>query len=393
MQSAVNFVRGSVLLEVKSSYPERFFNLCARHGIEFWDMTNDGLGVFRIRMTVKNFKRIRPVARKAMCRVHIVKRCGLPFFLNRFRKRAALISGCAVFCIIAWIFTSFVWVIDIDGYAELDTARLLNELSKQGLRVGTYAPSVEMENLKNNILIDMPELSYISVNINGSHAHVTARKRTLPPEILPSELPCDIISDKDGIIHDITVKSGTPEVVRGETVTRGQILASGYVTGRAGTTITTHADAEIRARVWRKKSARMPKKYSEKVYTGREKDLYTILLFDNRIKLYINSGISYTKCDKIIKRTDLRLFGRYRLPISLERATCREYEISKASMSDETAYDSLSKGLMSSLELPEDAEVINADFITSSDEVFAYATLTAESIEPIGTKREILRNG
>ena len=68
-------------------------------------------------------------------------------------------------------------------------------------------------------------------------------------------------------------------------------------------------------------------------------------------------------------------------------------EISKASVSDETAYDSLSKGLMSSLELPEDAEVINADFITSSDEEIAYATLTAESIEPIGTKREILRNG
>ena len=393
MQSVVNFVRGSVLAEIESSYPERFFNLCARNGIEFWDMENKEIGMFRVRMTVKNFRRIRPVARKAMCRVHIVRKYGLPFFLNRFRKRAALISGCAAFCIIAWVFTSFVWVIDIDGYAELDTAKLLNNLSQQGLRVGTYVPSVDKESLKNNILIDMPELSYVSVNINGSHAHVTARKRTLPPEILPAEIPCDIISDKDGIIHDITVKSGTPEVVRGETVTRGQLLASGYVTGRAGTTITTHADAEIHARVWRKKSARMPKKYSEKVYTGREKELCTILLFGNRIKLYINSGISYAKCDKIIKRTDLELFGRYRLPISLERATCREYEIREASMSDETAYDSLSEGLMSSLELPEEAEVINADFVTSSDEGFAYATLTAESIEPIGTKREILRNG
>lgn len=393
MQNAINFFLGSVLVEVRGSYPERFFNLCARNGIEFWDMSIVEIGVFRIRMTVTNFKRLPSVARKANCRVHIIEKSGLPFFANRFRKRAALVAGCAVFCIAAWVFTSFVWVIDIDGFAELDTAKLRAALEDSGLSVGTYAPSVNLSDLKNNILIDIPELSYISVNFSGSHALVTARKRTLPPEILSEDVPCDIIADKDGVIYDITVKSGTPEVVRGDTVTKGQILASGYITGRAGTTVMTHADAEIYARTWQRKSARMQKEYSEKVYTGNEKNVYTILLFGNRIKLYINSGISYAKCDKIIKKTDITFFGRLKLPLSLERATYREYEIQPATMSDETAYEYLSEGLHRAVNISDGTEIVNSDFKTSSDEKFAYASIIAECIEKIGEKREMLRDG
>ncbi len=393
MQNAVNFFLGNVLVEVRGSYPERFFNLCARNGIEFWDMSVVEIGVFRIRMTVANFKRLPRVAKKAMCRVHIIEKSGLPFFTNQFRKRAALVTGCAIFCVVAWVFTSFVWVIDIDGFADLDTAKLKTALKESGLGVGTYAPSVNLSDLKNNILIDMPELSYISVNFSGSHALVTARKRTLPPDILPEDVACDIIADKDGIIYDITVKSGTPEVVRGETVTKGQILASGYMTGRAGATVMTHADAEITARTWYRKMARMQKEYSEKVYTGKEKNTYTILLFGNRIKLYINSGISYAKCDKIIKKTDLTLFGRMKLPLSLERATYREYEIQPARMSDEEAYNYLSEGLHRAVNISDGAEIVNSDFKTSSDEKFAYASITAECIEKIGEKREMLRDG
>lgn len=391
MQNVINFLCGSVLVEVKSSYPERFFNLCAKNGIEFWDMTTEDIGVFRIRMSVPDFKRLPNIARRAMCRVHIIEKRGLPFFTYRFRKRAALISGCAVFCLIAWVFTSFVWVINIDGFPELDAVKLRTALADAGLGIGTYAPSVNISELRNSVLIDMPELAYISVNFSGSHANVTARKRISPPEVLAKEIPCDIIADKDGVICDITVKTGTPEVVRGDTVIKGQILASGYMTGRAGSTVLTHADAEIKVRTWRKKSARMQKTYDEKVYTGNEKELYTIILCGKRIKLYLNSGISYAKCDKIIEKTDLVLFDGVTLPVSLEKARYREYKTETTQMSAGTAYDTLGEGLHLVLDIPEDGEVVNAELATSEDERFAYASIIAECIEKTGEEREILR--
>lgn len=393
MQRFVNFFSGSVRVEVSGSYPERFLNLCARNGIKFRNMENRDIGVFRIDMSPKSFLSIRDVARRSMCHVHIVSKEGLPFFARRVKKRTLLVAGCALFCIVAWIFTGFVWTVEIDGFESLNEGKLRSFLEREGLKKGAAVRSIDIEELRNNILIDMPELSYIYVNFSGAEARVIARQRKAPPEILPADVPCDIIADKDGIVESITVKTGTPEVAKGDTVVRGEILASGYVTGREGTTVVTHADAEITLRTWTQKGARMQKDYAEKRFTGREKKCYTIILFGNRIKLYPNSRISYTKCDKIIDRNTLALGEDILLPISLERATYREYEIRDGAFSDESAYETMGDTLSKQISEKEDCEVASTRLTTSSDENFAYATITAECIEKTGVERKLLKDG
>lgn len=393
MQRLINLITGKVRVEVSGSYPERFFNLCARNGIKFQNMEICDLGVFRIDMSPKTYLGIGEVARKSMCRVHIVSKKGLPFLMRRIQKRTLLISGCVLFCIIAWLFTGFVWSVNIDGFDALDEGKLLAYLECEGLKKGAVVRSINIEELRNNILIKMPELSYVYVNFNGAEATVIARERKKPPEILPSDVPCDIIADKDGVVESITVKTGTPEVKRGDAVVRGDLLASGYVTGRAGTTVMTHADAEITLKTWTKISARMPRKQSGKRFTGREKKCYTIILFGNRIKLYRNSRISYMKCDKIINRNNLTLSERLSLPISLECATYREYEVSEETLRDESAFEVMGDTLSGKISDKEDCEVLNTRLSTSSDEDFAYATITAECIEKAGVKRKILKDG
>ncbi len=393
MQRVIRLFTGSLRVEVRGAYPERFLNLCARSGIKFRNMETLDIGVFRIDMNPKDFLCIRPIARKSMCRVHIVSKSGIPFYARRVKKRTLLVAGCSVFCIAAWIFTGFVWSINIDGFEGLDEDKLVSYLEEGGLRIGARVSSIDIEALRNDILIRLPELSYIYVNFSGAEARVIAKERKAPPEILPADVPCDIISDKDGIVNSITVKTGTPEVVKGETVMRGQILASGYVTGREGTTVVTHADAEITVKTWPSKSARMQKKYMEKSFTGREKERYTIILFGSRIKLYPNSRISYTKCDKIIKRNNLTLSEKIKLPISLERATYREFELLEKTLGEERAYEIMGDTLAKNLSERKDCEVSDTKLLTSSDENFAYASLKAECIEKAGVERKLLKDG
>ncbi len=393
MQNIINFLRGNVYIKVSGSYPERFLNLCARNGIEFWDMSAPCPGEIFVRVRVADYKKIRPIAKKTMCHVHITEKRGLPFFTRKFRRRTALITGCAVFCVAAWVFTSFVWVIDIDGFESLDTALLRRELENNGVKIGAYSPSVDLDALKNDILIKMPELSYISINFNGSHAEVKARKRTLPPGLIPQDEPCHIVASRDGIITDIVVKSGTPAVVRGDTVMEGQLLASGYITGRAGSTVVTHADAEVRARTWHRETAKMPRTYFEKVYTGREKTQRTLIVFGKRIKLYFNAGISYKKCDKIIEKTDLTLPGGRRLPLSLETAHISEYVVNQREIPEDEAFRNLRDGLSSSLDLPDGASLVRADYTAASDGDVSEVSMVAECIEPIGKEQTLLKDG
>lgn len=391
MQNIVNFFRGSVRVFVRCSYPERFFNLCARENISFWDMEILVPGEFYITLPIKDFKSLRPIAKKVSCKIHIVRKSGFPFFADKFRHRNMLIAGCVAFCLVAWVMMNFVWVIEINGFDGLDRAKLLRALSDCGVRIGAYIPRIERGNLRNDVLITMPELSYVYVNFKGSHATVTAKKRELPPDILAEDVPCDIIADKDGQICEITVKTGTPEVIRGDAVTKGQLLVSGYMTGRAGATVITHADAEIKARVWKKTEAKMMKKQKQKRYTGEEKTTWAIILFGKRIKLYFNSGISYMKCDKIIRKTDLALPGGMKLPIALEKSVYREYVAEESELRDEDAFLFLGDAL--NPDETETAEISDISFETGSDSNFAYAQMRAECIEPIGIKKEILKIG
>ena len=393
MQNIVNFFRGSVRIHITCSYPERFFNLCARADIEFWDMEIPSPGEILISLPIKDFRRLPAIARKLSCRIHIIEKSGLPFFSHRFRKRNMLIAGCIAFCLVAWVFMNFVWVIEIDGFDGLDRAKLMRALSDCGVKIGAYIPRIDRGSIRNDVLITMPELSYVYVNFKGSNAKVTAKERIMPPEILAEDTPCDIIADKDGQIRDITVKTGMPEVSRGDAVTKGQLLVSGYMTGRAGATVITHADAEIKANIRKKLSAKMMKKQSGKRHTGKEKTAWAIILFGKRIKLYFNSGISYMKCDKIIRKTDLALPGGMKLPLSLEKSVYREYEVEETELRDEDAFGLLGEYLNLELQTTDGAEFSDISFKTGSDGDFAYAEMRADCVEPIGIKKEILKIG
>ncbi len=350
-------------------------------------------GEFYITLPIKDFKSLRPIAKKVSCKIHIIRKSGLPFFSHKFRKRNMLIAGCIAFCLVAWVFMNFVWVIEIDGFDGLDRAKLMRALSDCGVKIGAYIPRIDRGSIRNDVLITMPELSYVYVNFKGSNAKVTAKERIMPPEILAEDTACDIIADKDGQIRDITVKTGMPEVSRGDAVTKGQLLVSGYMTGRAGATVITHADAEIKANIRKKLSAKMMKKQSGKRYTGKEKTAWAIILFGKRIKLYFNSGISYMKCDKIIKRTDLALPGGMKLPLSLEKSVYREYEVKETELRDEDAFGLLGEYLSLELQTTDGAEISDISFKTGSDGDFAYAEMRADCVEPIGIKKEILKIG
>jgi similar to stage IV sporulation protein len=384
----LNFFRGSVRVEVRGAYPERFLNICAVNRIGFWKMARVAPDILHITVTVSDFKRLRGYAKKTGCGLHILNKRGIRFFTNRFRKRAALIAGLMVFSVAAWILTSFIWVIDINGFVNLDIAGLREHLRENGVYIGAYSPGIKLDELKNDILIKMPELSFITVNIRGGHAGVEVRKREIPPEI-QSKDPCDIVARRAGIIASIVVKSGTPAVKPGDTVHAGQLLAGGYMTGRSGTTITTRADADVTARTWYTISSKMPLDTLVKTYTGEKTSRHTLIIGGRRIKLFLNSGISYKEYDKIVKNNRLTLSESIILPVSLETETFFEYTLSGYGIPEETALEYIKSSLPRYLPAAENRKIADEKYYAFVENGAACVTLTAECLEDIGIKQLI----
>jgi len=390
MLGIINFFLGWVIVEIRGAYVERFLNLCSENRIGFWDMERLSYELIRVRVKVRDYKRLRKYAKRAMCRLHIVSKHGLPFFTVRFKKRYALILGLVIFTGIAWVLTSFIWVIDISGCGEQREEMLKKALEKNGVYIGAYVPRINIAELKNDILIQIPDLSYVGVNIIGSRAEVEVRERVNPPGIENEhDAPSNIVARKGGIITSIVVQSGTQEVKAGDTVYEGQLLASCYMTGREGTTVAKRAKAHVRARTWYTVTSLLPMKCEFKTYTGRETVRRTLILSGRRLKLYGNSGIPYAECDKIIKRTVLTLPGQLRLPVTLEEERLREYVTEVGSLQPETALEYLSSNLENAIELEDDARVLDRRYTAGFKGSVARVTMTAECEEQIGVEQKI----
>jgi len=390
VQKTVNYFKGNVQIEIEGAFPERFLNLCSRGKIDFWDMQRPSLETIRVRMRVKDFRRIRKLAQKSMCRVHILEKNGVRFFAWRFRRRYALIFG-GLLCVLALLGLSMhIWSIEVVGNSQVPTEKILAVLEENGVSVGTYAPSVDSEMLKHRVLLEIGELSWLTVNIKGSRATVEVRERTPAPEIIPMGTPCNIVAEKAGLIVSVSVLEGAAQTQKGATVAEGQTLVSGIVDNTGVGARFVHAMARVTARTWYDVSASVPLISERKVYTGRQSHRYALVIGDSRINLYFHGGKVYDNCDKIIKTTSLDLFGLFTLPISVVKETSREYTPSEAAVPEAVAQMYASEALEACIAGQiGDGEIVSKQFQPASEGGLLTVRLRCEALEDIARTEEI----
>ena len=51
-RKALNYLRGQAVVRITCETPERVVNLCAAHGVPFWDLTWETAAAFRVTTTL-----------------------------------------------------------------------------------------------------------------------------------------------------------------------------------------------------------------------------------------------------------------------------------------------------------------------------------------------------
>lgn len=386
MQEYINKLRATVTIEVSGAYPGDLINRLAANNVPFWDVLKEDDLCWRVTMYASDYKKIMIHAKRAMCLVHIVSRQGLPFFTRKFKKRLALIIGIVFFLIAVTTLPKFVWYIEVEGAKEVHPERIIRELDELGVGIGTYGPSIRSVRIKNKLLLEIPELSWMTINVSGGKATVIVRERVEKPEILDESLKTDLVADNTGIITRVEVLRGKTLVEVGQTVLTGELLVSGEILheNNINTFQTVRSMGEIYARTWHELTALMPKTYQKKTYTDETKEKYAVIIGSKRINLYFNSGNNYTSCDKIIEVSELKLPGGISFPISIEKATYSQYETEPQVIDKETADEILKEYLQGLIRDTIGAgEVKLADYNIVDAGEFYMMTLNAECEQQI----------
>lgn len=325
LSGAVNRLRGQVRIRVESQFPERVLNLCGARDLAFWDLEWESATAFTCRLSRRDWHALRQAAEHLDCTLTVVGREGAPYFLFRFRHRQALVTGLVACAMGLFLGSFFIWDFAVEGNETVPTERILRALDKYGVGLGSFGLSLDGEDIRNHVLLDIPELSWITVNVSGCRANVQVRERVEPPELVNGRVPANVVARRAGLVLEVQDLDGVAAVLPGTAVTEGQLLISGVEDTETFGARVLAGMGEVRARTWYSLTTEVPLTGLEKQYTGREKTGVALIFGTHRIKFFSNSSIEGEKYDKITNRYPLTLLD-VPLPVTVVTETCRFYE-------------------------------------------------------------------
>ena len=269
----------------------------------------------------------------------VFKRSGLPQIWRRYRHRTGLLLGIALLFIMLSVSPLFIWEINITGNERLSVSEITELLRKEGVCIGAFSPAIDRRTVYTNILLNAKDISWMSLNLQGSSANVEIVERAELPSAQVRADAANIVAKKDGMIFDLQIRSGRSVVQKGEAVRKGTVLVSGvYDTDTMGTRYV-YAEAAVYAVVNDAYTIEIPLLNTRRVY-GEEKRLaMSIKMFGKSINILKNSFNSKGKYDTIYREDTLPSPWLSKLPISLKTVWALPFEETSVQLTETQALE------------------------------------------------------
>lgn len=383
--SLYNFFKGYVVVQVKGFSTERFVNLATYNKIYLWDIRKIDSGI-QIKVSIKGFKLLKKYARKTGCKIKIVKKSGMPFKINRYRKRKIFAGGLIFFIISMYLLSSFVWLIKIEGNERVNSEEILRFCSRCNFKVGSFKSKLNLKSLEKQLLNNFGDISWVNIKLNGTSAIIQLKETIPKQDIIDTNTPCNVIAKKDGLIENITASAGTPKVKQKDVVKKGDVLVDSQITiennnaeSSEPTVEYVHAQAQVTAKTCYEINFSVPYEYTEKKYTGKMKKVYQLECFNKKLKFF--SGIRYLNYDKITNEKQLFITNNYPLPVKLLVHEYREFVPVKKTRSLQQAKDLADKIVTSRIirEFDLDTDIYDKQykFVQAGKSLQVYCTISA----------------
>ena len=349
IQSIIRYIHGYVKIRVEGYSPERFLNLCRHHQIYIWGLNPCG-NAYEMYMSLKGFRRLRPIVRKTHTKVLLVQRNGLPFFLHKYRKRKLFFISFILCLGLLYFYSSFIWDIHFEGNEKWTNETLLEFLETKDVSPHMAKRKVDCAQIVKDIRKEYDDIVWVSASIDGSRLRIQIKENedtfreesesadgagaegqgdASPDAGKETETPSDLIATKDGVITSIITRSGIPQVHVGDTVAKGDVLVTGRIevlndAGEVTGYQYQKSDADIFADTQLNYEDSISTTYKKKYYEKSQRRLYYI----KAGSWYISAGTvknDYKEWEMYTNEHQLKLGENFYLPISYGSKIVRSY--------------------------------------------------------------------
>ncbi len=386
-----NYILGYIRISVEGYYIERFINICRNNKIAMWKLKRDKNVKIDLNIGISDLKKVAKIAKQTKCKIKILRKKGLPFIFNKYKKRKLFFIFLIFIIILLGISSNFVWNIDIKYENDEHIENLYQDIVDSGLTIGKMKSKINTKEIINKVRLNRDDIAWIGIEMKGTNAIVSVVKATAKPDIVDEEDYCSIVSDKQGIITKINAQNGTIAVKVGDTVNVGTTLINGWMEGKYTGIRYVHARGEIEAKVWHTKKMVVPYKTTERTETGEIEKKYRIKI--NNFEINLSKRLSKFKIyDTIDTENKFRIFSDFYLPISIIKTTNKEIKEEvkqyKPEQLKQLGIEELQKQLDSEIE--DKNKIVNKIVNTYEKEEGIEVYLTYEVLENIGTNEKIV---
>lgn len=245
--SLFHLIFGCVYFTASGGFSERFINVCTALGIQLWGIRKKSYGLMAY-TTIDGYKKIKNAARASGMKVKIKKKTGLPFVIRKYESHTGLFVGLFVVLFILSIMSNHIWVVNIHGNTTVDDEKIAEVFSDAGLNLGVRKNKFDASDINSDAVLSIGELSWASINIDGSVAEIEVREALQRPSLEKYYGTSNLVASKDGQVEIIEPYKGAAAVKGGQTVMQGSLLVSGVSHVRSGMSVFNDADGYIVAR-------------------------------------------------------------------------------------------------------------------------------------------------
>lgn len=356
----LKYIIGFVKFSASGGFSEMFINLCKAENIPLWNIKNSN-GEITAQISVSGYKLLRDIAKKSGMKIHIIKKCGLRFWLAKNKVRSGLAVGVTAFILILITLSQFAWRIEVVGNLEIEDTEILSAFEGYGVKTGAKISDLDLKTITEKVLKDIPELSWAKVNKKGSMLCIEIREKRKIPEFYDASVPTNVVASEDGLVLACDVLRGTEEIKVGSAVRRGDLLISGIVVHRDGSEEMLHADGIVRAET---KDNFSISRQNFNVYTLEDyKKRYELFFFGFAIPIGINpTG------DLISENASYLQSGEAVLPVGLIKTTGLSFSENPTENSEMQNLICLFKCAEHIYKLTDSAEVKNSKITVNQNE-------------------------
>lgn len=282
IKNITRYFTGYVFFELKSGNIQECLNYYIKNGINLSNVTffEDKIAAS---CTVSEYKKLQKI-KKHKVRRRIIKRTGIRFKLHRYRKRWGFFIGAALMLILLIVLSQFVWSVDVKGNDRISSNVILQSLQQCGFGEGTYKNAINITQIENKMLDKLYDLSWISINLDGSSAHVEVKERRPTPTVLKDKKPSNLVASADGIVVKMEITKGKPIAQVGSGVVKGEMLVSGLYNDKKDNVILEHSSGKVTARVEVDKTFKISRNATQKI-SSTKKLFYSFTFFNKEIDL------------------------------------------------------------------------------------------------------------